>query len=109
MSIVAKLGEMEVVEFELAVVEAANNIVVHGYQGRFGEIELRAMVESTGVLIELIDLGRPIPSELLDDPPVASLDAERGRGLAIIRSCVDRLDYATVEGVNHLRLFKVRG
>jgi serine/threonine-protein kinase RsbW len=104
----AELGELEIVELQLAVVEAANNIVAHGYRGASGEIEIR-VVEDDGVLVELIDTGRPIPPGLLDNPPFASLDAESGRGLAIIRSCVDRVDYTSVHGANRLRLFKARG
>ena len=104
----AGLAEDALIDFELAVVEAANNIVAHGYAGSSGDIELRA-VQDSGLLIELIDMGRPIPAGLLDNPPTVGTDAERGRGLAIIRSCVDRLDYFSVEGANRLRLFKARG
>lgn len=104
----AGLGETEVVELELAVVEAANNIVSHGYDGASGEIEMRVAGE-IGVAVELIDTGRPIPPGLLENPPSVSLDAERGRGLAIIRTCVDRLEYSSVQGTNRLRLFKARG
>jgi serine/threonine-protein kinase RsbW len=103
----AGLGESGVVELELAVVEAANNVVTHGYDGAFGEIEMH-VAEDDGVAVELIDTGRPIPSGLLENPPVVSLDAERGRGLAIIRTCVDRLDYSSLQGTNRLRLFKAR-
>jgi serine/threonine-protein kinase RsbW len=101
----AGLGEVAIVELELAVVEAANNIVAHGYDGRSGEIEMR-VVQDDGLAVELIDTGRRIPPGLLDNPPSASLDAERGRGLAIIRSCVDSIDYSVVDGTNRLRLFK---
>jgi serine/threonine-protein kinase RsbW len=104
----AELGEFEIVDLELAVVEAANNIVAHGYSGGSGEIEMR-VVQGSGLAVELIDTGHPIPSELLETPPSASLDAERGRGLAIIRSCVDSLDYSSHQGANRLRLFKARG
>jgi serine/threonine-protein kinase RsbW len=102
------LGEDALIDLELAVVEAANNIVAHGYADAAGSIELRA-VRDTGLLIELIDVGSPIPASLLDNPPTVGPDAERGRGLAIIRSCVDRLDYERDGETNRLRLFKARG
>jgi anti-sigma regulatory factor (Ser/Thr protein kinase) len=103
----AGFGETEVIELELAVVEATNNIIAHGYDGSSGEIEMRVLQDG-GVRVELIDSGRPIPAGLLDNPPDVGLDAERGRGLAIIRSCVDYLDYSRREGANQLRLFKAR-
>lgn len=104
----AGLGADALIELELAVVEASNNIVAHGYDGAAGEIEMRALRDA-GLIVELIDTGRPIPVGLLENPPMVDVEAERGRGLAIIRSCVDRLDYTRAGGANCLRLFKARG
>jgi serine/threonine-protein kinase RsbW len=103
----AGLSDAGAIDLELAVVEAANNIVLHSYAGRAGEIEMTSWV-NRGVGVELRDDGIPIPPELLVAAPQAAIDAEHGRGLAIIRACVDQFEYASVLGVNRLTLFKAR-
>jgi anti-sigma regulatory factor (Ser/Thr protein kinase) len=97
-----------VLDIELAVAEAANNIVAHGYKGGPGDIELR-VVQDGGLRVELTDWGSPIPEGLLENPPIADLGADHGRGLSIIRACVDRVDYTRGDGFNHLTLFKALG
>jgi serine/threonine-protein kinase RsbW len=104
----AALSPDAVIEIELAVVEAANNIVAHGYSVPGGAIEMR-VVRQDGLRVELADCGTTIPANLFDNPPAADLDAERGRGLAIIRACVDRLSYSQKDGVNRLILVKGTG
>jgi serine/threonine-protein kinase RsbW len=103
----AGLSDAGAIDLELAIVEAANNIVLHGYAGRAGEIEMLACLDG-GLGVELRDTGIPIPPERLADAPHAAVDAEHGRGLAIIRACVDRMEYASAGGVNCLTLFKAR-
>lgn len=95
-----------IMELELALVEAANNIVVHGYEGRAdGEIGLSLSIGEDLVELELTDGGPPVPEGALEPRPV-SFDAESGRGMGIIYACVDRLDYRRTGGVNHLLLAK---
>lgn len=104
----AGLGAHALIDLELALVEAANNIVSHGYAGKSGEIQMIARGSAEGMLIELVDTGARIPADWLAAPPHAAMDAERGRGLAIINACVDRVDYASEGGYNRLTLFKMR-
>ncbi len=111
--VVREEGEAEglepgaLIDLELAFVEAANNIVVHGYAGADGEITLEVAKEG-GLRVVLIDGGKPIPADLLVNPPAVGTDSERGRGLAIIRACVDHLNYTSGDGLNRLTLFKKR-
>jgi serine/threonine-protein kinase RsbW len=101
----ARIGADALVDLELAVVEAANNIVIHGYGATSGAIEMR-IVAGDGLQVELRDQGRPIPAEKLAESAAPFTLCEGGRGLAIIRSCVDRFDYRSEGGTNRLTLFK---
>lgn len=103
-----KSSEAAVIDLELAAAEAANNIVLHGYDGALGEITLHLTQDQEGLWIELVDSGVPIPAAVLDRPSSAEHSAESGRGLAIISACVDELAYETAHGVNRLSLLKRR-
>lgn len=95
------------VDLELALVEAANNIVLHGYAGRSdGVIHLQVRLEDGMVALELSDDGAPMQEGLLLACRPFSLEGESGRGISIIQSCIDRIDYHSQDGVNHLALVK---
>jgi serine/threonine-protein kinase RsbW len=86
----AGLSPGELIDLDLAVVEAANNIVLHGYGGD-GERSYE-----------------PIPAQRLAASSSAPFDAECGRGFGIIHACVDELAYESEGGVNRLTLIKNR-
>lgn len=103
----ALLDEGGVASLELAVNEAASNIVKHAYHGRQDqriEVEVTAFVEGIAVLLR--DHGDPF------DPttaPVLVLDRTResGSGLYILRQSVDEVSYSRDErGSNCLTLVK---
>jgi len=96
-------------DLELAAVEAANNIVVHGYSGS-DEQSYTARIASgpDGVCILFTDTGTPIPPEALAQTKMPDWDSEAGRGMAIIRACVDETDYRSTNGANTLLLVKRR-
>ncbi|MFC0303919.1 ATP-binding protein [Rhizorhabdus histidinilytica] len=95
-----------IAELELALVEAANNIVIHGYEGREdGDIGLTVRIDAERVELELTDRGLPVAADALQPRPVAP-DAESGRGMAIIHACVDHVGYHRANGINHLVLIK---
>ena len=105
-------------EIEIAVAEAINNVITHGYAGKRGQdIELQLCLGLEEVVIEIIDHAVPIPEGLLagvaadpfqfDAADVASLP-EGGRGLALIRLTMDEIAYRSVAGENRLRLTKKR-
>lgn len=95
-----------IAELELALVEAANNIVIHGHEGKDdGRIGLAVRIDAETVELELTDRGPPVAAEALEPRPI-SLDDESGRGMAIIHACVDHVGYRRADGVNHLLLVK---
>lgn len=105
----AGIDEMIVMDLELALVEAANNVVEHGFAGRDdGRMCLRVELSSDQVRLILTDRGRPAPDGFFAAPRAFEIDAVDGRGNAIILGCVDSVDYRTIDGVNQLTLLKHR-
>lgn len=103
----ADVPEVARIDLELAVVEAANNIVLHGVDGRSGmTIALSVCNVAGGVEVALEDAGTSIPSHLLDVVAQAGPEAECGRGLGLIAACTDRVNYTSSAGRNRLVLFK---
>lgn len=94
-------------DLELALVEAANNVVRHGYaDAGTGKLHFEMRKVAGGVELSLTDQGRPIPAARLCSIHSPALDSESGRGLALIAACTDRLDYTEGQNSNRLVLFK---
>lgn len=103
-------------DLELALVEAVNNIIVHGYGRRGGHpvtVELTLLADRIEIGIE--DTGHPIPRTALErahqECPGFDLDCladlpESGMGLRLIRQSVDRMAYEPGDGGNRLTLVK---
>ncbi|MGE0669145.1 MAG: ATP-binding protein [Sphingomonadales bacterium] len=103
----AGMSEAAAFEIELAMVEAANNIVIHGYAGREGaEIGMDVRVEHGAMEVALTDTGSPIPAEAIAQTGAVGDDSEHGRGIAIILAFVDSMDYRSSDGFNRLLLRK---
>lgn len=83
-------------EFSHAVIsafsEALNNIVLHGYGGDQGEVEIEVDLGPDHVTIQLSDYGRSFDMEAVAPPDLESLP-ESGLGIFIIRSFMDRVTY----------------
>jgi serine/threonine-protein kinase RsbW len=100
---------------ELAVVEALQNTIQHGYAGRPGQLELDAQVDDHQIRALIrdtapaIDLQRVTAAPTADEDPTdrASL-RERGRGLEIIRGVFDDVVFSHADGGNHLALIRTR-
>lgn len=101
-----KLADDAVIDLELAMVEAANNIVLHGYAGHEGTLSMAVRCADNTITVELRDHGVPMPAEMLWGDRPFSLDAESGRGIAIMQSCVDDIVYRQEGGINVLTLAK---
>ena len=84
-----EVSETDAVAVELAVGEAATNAVEHAYGGREpGTVRMVALLEPAGTLyVEVADVGcwRPPGPESVG----------RGRGLFLMRQCVDSVDVQT--------------
>lgn len=93
-----------------AVDESATNIIVHGYQGRPGHIEIEVTQEGNVLVVRLRD-----QAHLFDPtrapPPDLTLPLERrrvgGLGIHLTRQFTDSMTYRiTSEGGNELTLRK---
>lgn len=107
----AGVDDPAVMDLELATVEAANNIVEHGFAGGSvadGRIAMQINIEPAQVAVMLMDQGPPVPSELFSKCRTVSGEAESGRGVGIFQSCVDRIGYCREGDSNILLLEKDR-
>ncbi len=106
-AVAAGLSPLAAADLELATVEAANNIVIHGFARAAGfPVALAAAVRDGEVQVQLCDQGAAIPAEALAALPRWDADKESARGLAIMRACTDRLDYRRLATGNRLLLVK---
>ena len=107
----AGFDEMECYACELAVSEACENIILHGYgDDSTGEIEVSVQTAPDNITIELWDDAPPFdpvnrPTKLdppIDDPPIGGL------GLVIMHKVMDEMEYNRREGRNQLRMRRSR-
>ena len=107
----AGFDEMESYACELAVCEACENIILHGYgDDSTGEIEVAVQTGPDNITIELWDdapafdpANSPTKLNLSnDDPPVGGL------GLVIMHKVMDDMEYHRREGRNQLRMRRSR-
>ncbi|HWV13459.1 MAG TPA: ATP-binding protein [Sphingobium sp.] len=95
------------IDIELALAEAANNIIIHGYRGRSdGMIGVGVEITADSVTLELQDEGEAAPEGMFSKCRTISADAESGRGVGIIQSCIDQINYVSEGGKNRLVLTK---
>jgi serine/threonine-protein kinase RsbW len=100
----AALPALAAVEVELALVEAANNAILHGSRTTDAKITMHARIEADALVIELHDSGEPLANlPGRDMPPPLE---ESGRGWPLIHALMDRIDYCSDGGVNVLTLTK---
>ena len=101
------------IELELAIVEALNNSIEHSYEGRSGhKVEFFLQWTSGALEFTIADHGLPIPEGrgLPDAEQSSSTEipdlSEGGRGIAIIRQVMDKVDYRRSGDRNELCLSK---
>ncbi|WP_312630720.1 ATP-binding protein [Pantoea piersonii] len=107
--------EVWIYPLDLALCEAASNIIRHGYHDD-ATAHYRVCFSHDGreVTVTLYDSGVPVPEEKRQ-PPVIDPDApltlenlsEGGRGMQLIFSGVDRVSYREGEDENQLTLIKM--
>jgi serine/threonine-protein kinase RsbW len=94
----------------LAVDEAATNIIVHGYRGCGGIIELSVERTDEALVVRLLDACDPFDPCCVAPPDLAvPLEQRRpgGLGIHLMRHMVDEVRHrATGEGGNELTLIK---
>ncbi|MDG4594384.1 MAG: ATP-binding protein [Candidatus Contendobacter sp.] len=105
------LPAADISAIHLAMVEAVNNVVEHAYNGESGHlVRVELELAPNRCNLRVRDHGQPMaPGRLAAVTTFAEPDPEdpdtwstRGRGLAIIKSCMDTVEYEARDGVNTL-------
>jgi serine/threonine-protein kinase RsbW len=94
--------------FETALIELASNVMRHADAGQGVSCTLTVDVTADGIEARLRDNGRPGDIELTQIE-MPDEDAESGRGLALIHSLVDEVEYRRAADENHWRIRKTLG
>ena len=104
----ASLPERDVGMIELAVVEAVNNVIFHGY-GNEPEHDITVIwtQRADHLQIDIVDCGKAIGE--LPSAEMPAPDLENGRGWPIIRAVMDSIRYRSEKGINTLTLVKKIG
>ncbi|MBW1783443.1 MAG: ATP-binding protein [Deltaproteobacteria bacterium] len=89
----ASLDERDICQLELAVHEAAVNIIRHAYDNRMGQrILIEAQQSDEGFMFRLNHWGKSFDPTSVP-PPALDGESEGGYGLFIISSFVDEVAY----------------
>ena len=104
----------ELADIKTAVSEGVTNAIVHGYEGKGGDVEIRADITGNLLHIEIIDEGVGIENIALAMEPfyTTRADEERsGMGLSVRESFMDKLDVASApgEGTRLTMLKRIKG
>lgn len=105
-----QVPERAVSDVVQAVDEAATNIILHGYDGQDGMVQVELDRQDNALLVRLRDQARQFDPTTVSAPDL-SLGLEQrypgGLGLYLIRQLVDRVQYRIpAEGGNELTLVK---
>jgi anti-sigma regulatory factor (Ser/Thr protein kinase) len=85
--------EGAIAPLELALDEAASNVILHAYRGEAGRpIELAVDVDADRACVELYHRGRDFDPDAVPPPDLDAL-RESGRGLYLIRQSVDEVTF----------------
>jgi len=101
------LDSTDVMLFETAVIEIANNVVEHGRP--VGEVRWKftIRVHEEEIEAELDDTGQQFTPRQGEDMP--DEDAEGGRGLPIAEALLDQIDFRRMDGTNHWHMVRRLG
>jgi serine/threonine-protein kinase RsbW len=93
-----------------AVDEAATNVIIHGYQGQQGTIEIEVKREAMDVVVHVRDNAPPFDPTTVPSPDLTRPLGERppgGLGIYLIRQYMDEVIHRlTPQGGNELILKK---
>ena len=108
----AGLDDHAVWEMQLAVDEAATNIILHAYGDHdlTGPVIVESVLRGDEFTIHLHDRGAPFEPDAVPDPDLTSPVEERktgGLGVYLMRTLMDRIDFQFgVDGYNIVTLVK---
>jgi serine/threonine-protein kinase RsbW len=97
-------------ELCLVVDEAVTNVVVHGYAGEPGQIDIEVAAEQDDLVIHIRDQARAFEATGVEAPHLDESLSERaygGMGVYLIRKLTDEAEFRPLPGGgNELRLLK---
>ena len=104
----------ELADIKTAVSEGVTNAIVHGYEGKGGDVEIRADITGNLLHIEIIGEGVGIENIALAREPFYTTKAEEersGMGFSVMESFMDELDVASApgEGTRLTMLKRIKG
>ena len=104
----------ELADIKTALSEGVTNAIVHGYEGKGGDVEIRADITGNLLHIEIIDEGVGIENIALAREPFYTTKAEEersGMGFSVMESFMDELDVASApgEGTRLTMLKRIKG
>ena len=104
----------ELADIKTAVSEGVTNAIVHGYEGKGGDVEIRADITGNLLHIEIIDEGVGIENIALAREPFYTTKAEEersGMGFSVMESFMDEVDVASApgEGTRLTMLKRIKG
>lgn len=91
-------------EFISAFSEIFNNIAIHAYEGKEGQVKIEISPGKNHLLVVISDSGKSFDIDGVPSPELESLP-EGGMGIHIARACLDELVY-TPGPPNQWRLTK---
>lgn len=102
--------------FELALVEAMNNVIEHGYAyDAAQQLRVDLSIGADEFVCDIVDHGHRLPEAIIRTLrdraaclPSPQALAESGYGLALMSAYADDLIYRNTDGANMLRLVKKR-
>lgn len=108
----AGLSAKEVGKVELAVDEACANVIEHAYgPDVVKEVSIRATIDETSILIEVVDTGKGFDPSSILPKTVDELVASRksgGLGMRLMKTVMDEVHYEVIPGEkNELRMRKM--
>ncbi len=93
-------------EVVLAVDEASANVIKHSYQGEYEQrLTVSALHSEDGIEVEIQDNGDPFNPISQPIPPPDELRAG-GRGMFLMQTVMDEIEYERREGKNCVRMRK---
>lgn len=107
----ANLDEKSICEVQLAVDEAASNIIDHAYKGEGkGDIECSYLAEPGKLEVIMRDHGKPFDPDKVKSPDLQNdlcRRKQRGLGLHFMKSLMDSVDFSfNSKSGNVLRMVK---
>lgn len=110
------LSEINAYQIELCAVEAINNSIIHSYDAALlHKVEITFGFDNDNIVIKVYDTGKSLDKDIIDKADLSQLEngedinsiSENGRGLALIKEVMDKVDYCTKDGKNCLTMIKL--